>query len=305
MIDRIVIQIADIERDYIESKLNLKKNETRGDDKVEQLVGSIDNIKVQYYPLSGILRLDGSLHKYACGNNYSLFTEKNSIAAIKKLAVVVGVDIDRFFITKIEFGINIPMSKPPMRYIDSILSYNSNLFLPMPPLKSTVYGKHCKLCDYTIKFYDKTYDTWEKDRVRLSENILRYEILMRKSYATDNGFTNINAKGLLGVGLYYRKLRQILRTKLDILDFRDDTLNYTGIKSSDVKKYLFVTSNNFDVYLEYLKVHGEENDRTNAMTARRRIKKKMRPYITNDLIEELKEKFKETLLLIADRKKHD
>jgi hypothetical protein len=183
MIDRVGIQIADVARDYIEPRLNLKKNETRGDDKVEQLVGLIDNIKVQYYPLSGILRLDGSLHKYACGNNYSLFTKKNSIDAIKKLAGVVGVEIEKFFITKIEFGINISISKEPMKYINSILSYNSNLFLPMTPLESTVYGKRCKLCDYTIKFYDKTYDTWENDRIRLPENILRYEILMKKSYA--------------------------------------------------------------------------------------------------------------------------
>jgi hypothetical protein len=122
---------------------------------------------------------------------------------------------------------------------------------------------------------------------------------------TDNGFTNINAKGLLGVGLYYRKLKKMLRTIFNILDFKDDTLNYTGIKASDVKKYLFVTSNNFDVYLEYLKVHGAQNDRTNAMTARRRIKKKMRPHITNDLIEELKDKFEKTLLLISDKRKRD
>lgn len=167
-------------------------------------------IKVFYYPYSSLLRLDGSLHKFAHGYNHTIFTQKEASQAIKELEKIIGIGLDRFQITAIEFGINMIMPKEPMRYINSILRYGSHNFIPMPPLRSTVYGKLCKLYNYTIKLYDKGYDTKIKERIELPQNILRYEIFMKKQFAIDRGFININAKGLTS-RKYYMNMKRLLR----------------------------------------------------------------------------------------------
>ena len=324
MIDRIVIQIQDVEEDYIVERLDLREDSTRGTDEVPKYVGEIkslkkrtidsrrnkDKIRVSYFPYSKLLRLDGSLHIFAHGYNDTLFTCEDAGQAIKKLASIVGIKLERFFLTKIEFGINIFVPKEAMEYIDKIFSYGSRNFLPMTPLTSTVYGIRSKAYNYQIKLYDKAYQAWEERRIEKTNNILRFEIMMNKVYATDNGFADINAKGLIGI-MYYAKLRKLMqdifsefRYKGKYLDFSNPALN-----PKDVEKYMFITSDNFNAYLDYLSEYGKKHDkpnlRDNTMTQRRRLIKKLKPMLTSDLIDEFKHEFHETLKIVSDKKFED
>lgn len=312
MIDRITIQIQDVDKDYIVERLKLKEDSTREEDEVPKYVGRIRKsereekgagIKVFYYPCSSLLRLDGSLHKFAHGYNHTIFTQKDASQAIKELEKIIGIELDRFQITKIEFGINMIMPKEPMRYINSILRYGTHNFIPMPPLRSTVYGKLCKLYNYTIKLYDKGYDTWVSDRIKLPQNIFRYEIFMKKEFAMDRGFININAKGLT-TRKYYINMKRLLREMYSEFVYLDSSLDYTGLKPKDVKEYMFITSDNFQLYLDYLKEHRDKKDRDNAMTARRRLLKKIKPALTSEIVEEFKDKLNEEIRKISGYKTH-
>lgn len=266
MIDRIVVQIEDVEGDYIIERLNLREDSTRSEDEVPKYIGEIKSLKerktgsyenkervrISYFPFSGLLRLEGSLHIFAHGYNDTLFTCEDAKQAIKELASIVGIELERFLITKIEFGINMFVPKEAMEYIDKILSHSSRKFLLMTPLGSTVYGTRSKAYNYNIKLYDKAYDAWIKKRIEKNDNILRFEIMMKKAYATNNGFININAKGLVGT-MYYAKLRKLMRDIFNEFRYKGKYLDFSNpaLKPKDVEKYLFITSDNFDSYLDY------------------------------------------------------
>lgn len=324
MIDRIVIQIQDVEEDYIVERLKLREDSTRGVDEVPRYVGEIknleerkigslknkDKIRVSYFPFSKLLRLEGSLHIFAHGYNDTLFTCEDARQSIKKLASIVGIDLERFFLTKIEFGINMFVSKEAMEYINKILSYSSRKFLPMTPLRSTVYGIRSKAYNYEIKLYDKAYQAWDKKRIEKTDNILRFEVMMKKVYATDNGFTDINAKGLIGE-MYYVKLRKLMQDIFKEFRYKGKYLDFSNpsLKPEDVEKYMFATSDNFDSYLKYLSEYGKKyekpNLRENAITRRRRLMKKIKPMLTSDLIDEFKHEFHKALKIVSDKKFED
>lgn len=326
MIDRIVAQIKDVEKDYIVERLELTNDPNRKKGQVPRYTGSIiglkedkyetdtqtynDRIKVYYYPYSKLLRLDGSLHTFAHGYNNTLFTCQQARDAIKALADIVGIELKYFFFTKIEFGINMFMPKKPMQYIEQIFSYNNQDFIPMTPLKSTVYGVRCKAWNYEIKLYDKAYDAWIKRRIGITENILRFEIVMKKAYATDNGFRDINASGLLG-GMYYVKMKKMLREIFKSFRLRSTYLDFSNpdLDPKQVEKYMFITSGNFRLYLRYLSEYGKKHDkpnlRDNATTKRRRLMKELKPMLTTDLVDEFKSEFSKTLKDISDKKSKD
>lgn len=326
MIDRFTAQIKDVEEDYIVTRLKLRDDSNRKEGQVARYIGDIkglkenkdetdsqvcdDRIRIYYYPHSKLLRLDGSLHTFAHGYNNTLFTCQQARDAIKALADIVGIELKYFFFTRIEFGINMFMPKKPMKYIEQIFSYNNQDFIPMTPLRSTVYGVRCKAWNYEIKLYDKAYDAWIKRRIGITENILRFEVVMKKVYATDNGFKDINASGLLGK-MYYVKMKKILREIFKSFRLRSKYLDFSNpdLDPKQVEKYMFITSGNYRLYLRYLseygKMHDKPNLRDNATTRRRRLMKELKPMLTTDLVDEFKSEFSKTLKDISDKKSGD
>lgn len=296
MIDRIKFIIKDVEFDIIErldltlDELYKKKYES------EIYEGNINNLTIRYRKSSEdkILTINGSLHKYYKGNNFSSFTIDEAKKAILQLEEKVGISKDRFIVQNIELGLNIRMPKTPMKYIHTIKSYKFKDFIPITPYESKVMGYRCKFTNYEIKFYDKTYDAKVQDKQIAPRNTLRYEIKMKNKYATQKGFIEVTAEKIFD-GIYLPKAKRLMNNIFKELDFLDLSCNYEGIEPNEVKEYFFIKSDNYKFYIEYLKELEEKDPKKkvykNAMDAKRRLVKKIRPNLTGELTGELKEKF--------------
>lgn len=158
MIDRIAIYIENVELDDVKERLGLSPS---GVAKDESLVysSSVKNLKFEYKGRR--LNIMGSLHKYAKGDNYSLFTYDEAKRVLRELSEIVGVPLNRFVVFSIELGVNIQMDKEVEYYLKILRSYKLHPFILMSPLKGTskFKGSKCTFSEYVIKFYDKTFET--------------------------------------------------------------------------------------------------------------------------------------------------
>lgn len=108
MIDRITIYIDDVKFEDVEKRLGLTPSKVAED---ESLIYSslISNLRFTYK--GNRLTITGSLHKYAKGNNYSLFTYEEAKAVLLKLSDITNIPLKYFIVTSIELGVNFQMNK--------------------------------------------------------------------------------------------------------------------------------------------------------------------------------------------------
>lgn len=149
MIDRIKFYIDDVDMETVEKRLDLIPI---GVDRLEAetYLSTIKNLKFKY--VGRRLMVEGSLHRFAKGNNYSLFTIKESIEAMRTLVDIIGIPAEKYIVSSIEIGINLQMACEPMRYIQMVHSYSGRPFIPMTPLSGTSHyaGTKCPLSEYTL-----------------------------------------------------------------------------------------------------------------------------------------------------------
>lgn len=294
MIDRIAIYIENVELDDVKERLGLSPS---GVAKDESLVysSSVKNLKFEYKGRR--LNIMGSLHKYAKGDNYSLFTYDEAKRVLRELSEIVGVPLNRFVVFSIELGVNIQMDKEVEYYLKILRSYKLHPFILMSPLKGTskFKGSKCTFSEYVIKFYDKTFETIKRNRVpkderyRIPANLLRYEIQLSRKQLISLRFTNVTGQNLLSP-LHYIRFKRLMKRIFDEIVF-DDMVDYTGCLEDDIKKHIFAMSDKYGYYLQCLKDYfGEteyrkERRRTNALLKRMSLLPK------GELETELKSKF--------------
>lgn len=307
MIDRIKFEIKKVDQKYIVRKLKLKKDPYRDKTQPKIYRGKIDTLKVNYYERTGSLTIENSLHVFAKGNNYSQFTIEEARNTLLDLEKKVGIPLERFLVKNIEFGINMLMPKDPMEYINLIRGYDNRRFLPMTPYVSTVKGIHCVFDEYHIKFYDKTYETIKKkrikvkDRKKIPKNILRFEVKIKKmTYAKSKKFHNMTGKTLLS-GHHYIMFKRLLKEYLNEVHFLELSIDYKKMLPRDIKRYIFVLSDTYALYLDYLKEHKSEEDFRKENRSRNRFIKRIKPKLTGELEQELKDKFTETIISISKK----
>ena len=91
MIDRIIMQVAGISDGLIEDKLdeflpifdeakNLRRGQWR-------------SLKLTYYHTYSLLRITGSLHKFAKKHNYKPFTFREAAETLRGIATFLGVPL--------------------------------------------------------------------------------------------------------------------------------------------------------------------------------------------------------------------
>lgn len=291
MIDRITIYINDVDLEDIEDCLSLIPAGIARD-KSFKYSSTLNNLKISYAGRQ--LRISGSLHKYAKGNNFSLFTYDEAKKVLIELEGIVGIPLERFIVSNIELGLNLEMDKEVMEFLSIFHSYKSHDFIPMTPLKgsSKIHGRKCVLSEYIIKVYDKTFESKRNAHIRSAEiptNLLRYEIQLSRKNLKALGFTNVTGKNLLSP-LHYTRFKRLMKNIFDKIVF-DETLDYTGCLEEDIKKHIFILSNKYNYYLQCVKEYfGEEEyrkerRRTNALV------KRMSLLPTKGLETELKSKF--------------
>ena len=294
MIDRIKFYITDVDFDSVEERLGLHPYGIAKDESINYK-GKIGHLNVAYKGTR--LEIEGSLHKYAHGNNYDLFTYEEAKVVLVKLSEITGISLDRFIVSSIELGVNLIMNKEPKSYFNILHSYKHNSFIPMSPLKRTnkLMGCKCKLSEYEIKFYDKTFEYIQSEKIPVLErgkvpvNILRYEIMLTRKQLTYNGFKNVTGKNLLSP-LHYGKFKRLLKKLFVKIVMTELSFNHSKVLQDDVKNYIFVTSKAYEKYLQYLKdVHGEKEYRK-EVRRKNIIINKVQPFLTGELEKELKEK---------------
>lgn len=295
MIDRITIYIKDVELEDVKDCLGLTPSGIAKDDSWKY-ASTIKNLKFTYAGKQ--LKITGSLHKYAKENNYSLFTYEEAKNVLNELFDIVGIPLKQFVVTSIELGVNIQLDKDVAYYLHTIHSYKSNRFIPMTPLKGTSKLKGCKcvFSEYSIKFYDKTFEAIRKGRMAVHErekvptNLLRYEIQLSRKQLKSLGFTNVTGQNLLSP-LHYTRFKRLMKRIFDKIVFDDMTVDYTDCLEDDIKKHIFVMSDKYGYYLQCLKdyfgkaEYRKEKRRTNELL------KKMSSLPKGELETELKSKF--------------
>lgn len=329
MIDKITFYIKDVDIDALEKKLR-KGGELDivGIDWIRRVskYGCYlrdRNIFIKINGATNKLQGYGSLHKFAMGNNYSTFTAQEAINTIKDIGELMDISLDRFIITCIEIGVNITMSKAPMRYIDMVHSYGKKTkreFIYMRPLKksSKLKGKLCQFTEYAIKFYDKTFEAGhplsKEQKESIPANILRYEIELhpKQYYMIDSKHTKastLTAKELLDPH-YYSRFAKILGEVFERTELRD--LGETHQKKSleEIKNYIFVMSNGYDLYRNYIKEYRLDNkEDAEEYKAIKRLKKSLEKKFESlketENVLELKSKFAEAINLVHDTKRFD
>ena len=291
MIDRIRIYINDVVFDDVETRLALSPSGIDKDGSFKY-ASTIRNLKFTYAGRQ--LKIAGSLHKYAKGNNYSLFTYEEAKNVLHELSDIIGIPLNRFVVTSMELGLNIQLDKDVVNYLHTINSYKSNRFISMTPLKGTSKLKGCKcvFSEYSIKLYDKTFEAIKKGRIKREEvpaNLLRYEIQLSRKQMKSLGFTNVTGKNLLSP-LYYTRFKRLMKRIFDKIVF-DDIVDYTGCLEHDIKKHIFVMSDKYGYYLQCLKDYFGEAEYRKERRRANELLKRMSSLPKGGLETELKSKF--------------
>lgn len=315
MIDRIIMQVAGISGRLVEDKLDEflpifdeAKNLRRG---------QWGSLKLTYYHTYSLLRITGSLHKFAKKHNYKPFTFREAAETLRGIATFLGVPLSAFRINSIEIGVNISMGETPMKYIETISEYKGNKFIPMPPRSGTnkIYGRKCKMAEYDIKFYDKIADyILEKkikaaEREKLPKNLLRYEIKLSRKQLMTFGFPDPTAENLLK-RRYAIFCVYLLRSIMKDIVFTNDIVDYSKIPDCSskvlqnrIKRYIFAVSNGYDRYLAYLKDYVGDDEYTKAKRSKASLIKSMQPFLYGKYETELKERFAEEVATVHDYKR--
>lgn len=295
MIDRIKFYIKDVDFDDVEKRLGLVPTGIAKDDSFNYSA-KIKNLTVTYK--GRCLWIDGSLHKYAKGNNYSLFTYEEAKIAIRELAEYIGISLERFIVSKMELGLNFPMSHNSEQYLEIIHSYKNHPFIYMSPYGRTskFKGRECHFSEYQIKFYDKTFEAMKRERnkeekEKIPANILRFEIDLYRNKLSDEGFKNVTGKNLQSP-LHYTRLKKLVERIFLGIVFNDTSINYSSILEDEVKRYIFATSDGYDRYLQYLKDYVSEKEYRKEKRRTNNLLKKIAPLRKGELEAELKSKFK-------------
>lgn len=298
MIDRIkfyINDISDADFDKIDSVCEfISEGEDRYSD--YKYEGKLKNLRVRY--VGRRLYIEGSLHKYAKGNNYSLFTYKEAKEVIIELSKTLEIPLEAFIVSSIELGLNIQMDEIPQKYLETLGSYKDNRFIPMSPLKKTskIKGYKCQLSEYVIKFYDKSFEVIhseripKKDREKIPENILRYEIALSRKQLKNMGFKNVTGKNLQS-GLHYSKFKKLLKRIFSDIIFKDFSINYSELLQDDVKRYIFALSDTYGYYMLYLKEYFGEKEYRKEKRRKNALMEKIAPLKSDKFEIELKTKF--------------
>lgn len=286
-------------------------------------LGRKKGAKEKHWRLNG----HGSLHKFAHGGNHDRFKASEAIQSIVELGDILGISLDRIIITCLEIGVNLEMPKEPMKYINMVRSHGKTAkraFIHMRPLKNSPHlgGKLCQYTTYVIKYYDKTFEAelnkkkwlkkYEEEGIPIPiirKNILRYEIELHPKKFSAIGFKKIKASTLTAEKLlntrFYSRFTKILK---EIFEHTEciDLSNILEEKSLDeIKNYIFVTSDSYIIYLDYLKSILERNDFNKAKREDKSLVEEFDFVKHTESIKELRAIFEKEINSVHDTKRFD
>jgi hypothetical protein len=144
-------------------------------------------LKFKMYPLSGLIEITGSMHKYFNDGIHNMddFTYSNLKDAIQRFEQEFGINPMKTRLNNLEFGFNLMPQFPPSTFINVLLSYKWNSFNRMQVIGKGD-GKECKLQQYSVKIYNKAL------QYAVPINILRIEKKVLRMCALKLGVINLS-----------------------------------------------------------------------------------------------------------------
>ena len=142
-------------------------------------------LRLEYAPETRFLRVRGSPHTFAQGNNMGAFTAPEVVTACRDLAEAFDMPSDLFTVHKLEVGVNLPVPDSPRSFLESLSSHKNSPFTALKPPSGAArpleYGAHHAA--YRLKFYDK--GAYSRLQGRHPPNtaaphLLRYEVVFER-----------------------------------------------------------------------------------------------------------------------------
>ena len=240
-------------------------------------------LRIIIYKESMICYLRGSIHLYKNNNSHNadLFTYQDFLSSINKLKSELHINIRDLQIMRLEIGINLPLTYPPERYLNTISEIQN--VMPTKKRKSLTV----EYTQYKIKVYSKSHQYREfKDL-----NILRIEIAyLKKQKLTQDLGELFMFDDLLDYSIW-KKITKVLMTlvrKFVFFDFSEITTNDLTI---DEALTFYEWSNAVRI--------AQEPDRSKVSRKRKKVNEIYHKYAENrkakELIELMNEKLEESL----------
>lgn len=239
----------------------------------------------------GNTKLKGSFHNFnnEGRHNYNDYSFNDLKDTIRQFEVLFSIDIESTHLNGLEFGINIKTTLSIKDVFKSIISYRKTKFQRFNI--EGAKGIECIKQQYIIKIYDKSH------QYQLNENIIRFEIKVKKMAYFKNKGVNISSLQSLVNQSEILKLRGILLDVWDDIHFTDYDIGKLSLKS--LERRYFDYGNNPDSWFtstkEETKKHYRYISKFNDLIRNYSIKK-YQSILSNEI-----EK-KSDLLLQSDKK---
>lgn len=236
---------------------------------------SIDNLELKIKGSTVFFK--NSLQKWYTGNNYQLFSYYQVVDAIEKLNKQLPFNVYNSKVVYLAVGTVFKEESKPI--LDTWLSFNGKLPLPMMK-KNKIYGKKFYLTDYTLKGYDKTFEAYNHERMKIPDNIFRLEleIYTRNLRSRKNPIIINTVKDLIDKKKYRKLSTELLSKYIKIEKKQSISLSKLNNKQKEILALFY----NKKILQQYKKDHFE------SYRKKRTVYKNINKMTNNTYLEHLK-----------------
>ena len=142
-------------------------------------------LRLEYAPETRFLRVRGSPHTFAQGDNSGTFTASEVATACRDLAGALDMPAEWLTVHKLEVGVNLPVADSPRAFLESLASHKNAPFTALKPpagaARPLEYGAHHAA--YRLKMYDKGQYNRLQGRYppgTAAPHLLRYELVFER-----------------------------------------------------------------------------------------------------------------------------
>lgn len=256
------------------------------------------------------LSFNGSLPKFYQGNNILHLDWKQTKDAVQMLSDNLGVDISKAILTRVDFGINIPLTYSIYEYTSCLLSFprlGTMRFRDSVTFFTSINSR-------SIIFYDKIKEVNKTRRGVIyglpieifKKNILRYEIQLKKNLKNKFRLKQVKIKDLFRSSVQKKLIEYWFNSYLKVEKISLGTdpnhllynrnglsryLSYHGIERVGYDRIISKISElNFDI----------KNNRTKLSKMRKEVRNILKEAQENDKEKNLLNELNEKIMFIKD-----
>ena len=232
----LVLPDADAERRLAESEAFAEADSQL--DHRGRIRAAYRGLRLEYAPETRFLRVRGSPHTFAHGDNSGTFTAPEVATACRDLAGALDMPAKSLVVRKLEVGVNMPVANSPRAFLESLASHKNAPFTAYrPPAGATrPLEYNAYHAAYRVKVYDKSAQNRLQGRYPPSTaapHLLRYELVFERMrpMCTITGLRIITLADLPRpsvMAAFAAHLRAHWK-----LTQRHDPMNYTGLSLFD------------------------------------------------------------------------